>query len=166
MDIALSSQDLKDIFDGELKILLYGDVQKYRTVDELLEPYDRVCILYNWTKNMGHWVCLFKKGDTIYFFDSFGSIPDGRTNMGQIPKQLKYKFGMDYKYLTDLLYNSPYTIDYNPKVLQDKYSSTCGRWCAVRMSMDNLTTEQFNKHFTDDQKLNDHYVIYLTDEEE
>jgi hypothetical protein len=32
--------------------------------------------------------------------------------------------------------------------------------------MDNLTTEQFNKHFTDDKKLNDHYVIYLTDEEE
>ena len=69
MDVALSSQDLKDIFDGELKILLYGDVQKYHTVDELLEPYDRVCILYNWTKHMGHWVCLFKKRDTIYFFD-------------------------------------------------------------------------------------------------
>ena len=26
MDVALSSQDLKDIFDGELKILLYGEI--------------------------------------------------------------------------------------------------------------------------------------------
>jgi hypothetical protein len=111
---------------------------------------------------MGHWVCLFKKSDTIYFFDSFGSIPYGKTNMGQIPEQLKYKFGMEYKYLTDLLLNCPYEVDYNDKCLQDSKSSTCGRYCATRMSFCDLSTDDFNSMFSDDLKNNDKIICYLT----
>jgi len=101
---ALSGSDLKNIFDGELKIILYDKIKNYKHIDDLLHPFNRVCILYNWEPCEGHWTCLFRGDDhKIYFFDSFGSMPDGKTNMGQIPKYLRYKFGMDYKFLTDLL---------------------------------------------------------------
>jgi|688.fasta_scaffold706017_2 hypothetical protein len=165
-DIALSSNDLRKIFNGNLKILLYNEVKKYNSIDELLSPYDRVCILYNWEPAVGHWTCVFrgKHDGKIYFFDSFGSKPDGKTNMGQIPEQLRYKYGMDYKYLTDLLYKCPYNVDYNDKCLQDTNSSTCGRYCATRMAFDDLSTDNFNKMFTNDKKYNDHLICYLTNE--
>jgi hypothetical protein len=165
INIALSSNDLKKIFNNKLKVLVYSDVQDYDDIDDLLAPYDRVCILYNWEPSMGHWCCCFRGIDNkIYFFDSFGSVPDGKTNMGQIPDQLKYKYGMDYKYLTDLLYRCPYDVDYNNICIQDKNSSTCGRHCAVRMSFNDLSTDDYNKMFSDDKRYNDRLICYLTNE--
>lgn len=164
-DVPLSSTDLKDMFDGDLKVMLYKELKKCKTIDDVLHPYNRVCILYNWKSNEGHWTCLFKKGNTIYFFDSFGSIPDGKTNMGQIPKNIRNHMGLDYKYLTKLLYECPYEIDYNPISIQDNSSSTCGRYCALRMALDDMTTEDFNKLFTNNKKLNDELIMNLTNED-
>jgi hypothetical protein len=163
INYALSSSDLKNIFDDKLKIMVYSDLKKYDNINELLSPFNRVCILYNWEPAVGHWTCLFKgKDNKIYFFDSFGSKPDGKTNMGQVPPELRYKRGMDYKYLTDLLLNSPYEIDFNDKCLQDSKSSTCGRYCVVRMSFSDLSTDDFNSMFSDDLKNNDKIICYLT----
>jgi hypothetical protein len=164
-DVPLSSTDLKNIFDGELKVMIYKELKKCKTIDEVLHPYNRVCILYNWTPSVGHWTCLFKKDNTIYFFDSFGSIPDGKTNYGQIPKNIRNHMGLEYKYLTKLLYESPYEIDYNPMPIQDIKSSTCGRYCALRLALYDMTTEDFNKLFSKNKKLNDELIMNLTDEE-
>jgi hypothetical protein len=163
VDYALSSTDLKNIFDDKIKIITYDKIKNYNSIDDLLGEDKRVCILYNWEEDVGHWTCIFMgKDNKVYFFDSFGSVPDGKTNMGQIPKELRYKRGMEYKYLTDLLLKCPYEVDYNPKCLQDSKSSTCGRYCAVRMSFPDLSTDDFNTMFSDDLKNNDKIVCYLT----
>jgi hypothetical protein len=163
INYALSSTDLKNIFDDKIKIIAYNELKNYDNIDDLLEDSGRCCILYNWDTHEGHWTCVFRGNDEkVYFFDSFGSIPDGKTNMGQIPQELRYKRGMEYKYLTDLLLKCPYEVDYNPKCLQDSKSSTCGRYCAVRMSFPDLSTEQFNSMFGDDLKENDKIVCFLT----
>lgn len=163
VDYALSSSDLKNIFGGKLKIMTYDKIKDYNNIDDLLGEDGRCCILYNWEPSVGHWTCLFMGEDNkLYFFDSFGSVPDGKTNMGQIPKELRYKRGMEYKFLTDLLLNCPYDVDYNDKCLQDEKSSTCGRYCAVRMSFPDLTTDEFNSMFSDDLKKNDELICYLT----
>lgn len=164
MDRALSFEDIKDIFDGNIHTYLYSDLQKFNSVDELLEPYNRCIILFNWKPTYGHYCALFKRpNNEVCFFDSFGSKPDGRTNFKQIPKPFRQDNGFDYPYLSKLLYECPYNIDYNDKCLQDDYSSTCGRYCAARMACDDLSTNEFNKLFSKNKKKNDKIIIEITD---
>ena len=77
MNISLSSDDILKALDSKVKIIQYPDISKYKTIDNLLAPYNRVVILYLTTKNYGHWVCIFKnKNNQIEFFDSYGIKPD------------------------------------------------------------------------------------------
>ena len=97
----------------------------------------------------------------IDFFDSFSSKPDHE--LKDIPKQFKMENGMEYPYLTKLLYESPYQIEYNDKVIQHKDSCCCGRYCAIRLSCPNLTIDEFNKLWSKDKKKNDLLSVKLTE---
>jgi hypothetical protein len=162
VDIALSKSDLLKMFDGRLNIYVYNEIKKFNTIDELLGMYGRAIILYNWEPGWGHWVSISKldNGD-IDFFDSFSSKPDHE--LKDIPKQFKMENGMEYPYLTKLLYESPYQIEYNDKVIQHKDSCCCGRYCAIRLSCPNLTIDEFNKLWSKDKKKNDLLSVKLTE---
>lgn len=162
VDIALSKSDLYRIFDNKVNIYVYNEIKKFNSIDELLGKYQKCIVLYNWEPNYGHWVSLSKldNGD-IDFFDSFSSKPD--KELDNIPKQFKMANGMDYPYLTKLLYQSPYQIEYNDKVIQDDSSCCCGRYCAIRLSCPHLTIDQFNKLWGKDKKKNDLLSVRLTE---
>lgn len=55
---ALSGNELIDLLGGKVKIVRYPNIHKYKTIDELLEPYGSTIILYELRKNYGHWVCI------------------------------------------------------------------------------------------------------------
>ncbi len=163
MDNSLTGEDIKNIFDGQIKILTYDQIAQYNTIEKLLSPYNRVAILYVWDKRpyaYGHWVCLFVNvNGNIEFFDSYGTFPDD--TLDTINKNFRELNGEDYRYLTHLLYNYHGIVEYNNKVLQDKKSSTCGKWISYRMIRNDLNIEQFQDLFSKDTKKNDKIIIKL-----
>ena len=51
----------------------YEDLEKYDTIDEVLGKNNGAVILFqNESANAGHWVSLWKKDNTIMYFDSYG----------------------------------------------------------------------------------------------
>ena len=163
MDNPLSGNDLKSIFNNKIKIITYGELINYDTIEDLLYPYNRVCILYVWKKDpnpYGHWNCIFKnKYGNIEVFDSFGNWIDAFLN--DVDKNFRKQNNQLYKQLSHLLYNSHYDVEYNNKKLQNDKSSTCGKWCALRMLKNDLDIDEFNNLFTDDTIKNDRMIIQI-----
>ena len=57
----LSEADLITILGKDTKIIVYPDLAKYSSLDELLpRPYDFIIILLLETPVSGHWCCLIK----------------------------------------------------------------------------------------------------------
>ena len=126
MNYSLSDTDLLNLCPNS-KIVKYNDLIQYKTIDQLL---DKPCFILFETvkKNQGHWICLWKEGDTVYFFDSYGL---------KIEEQKKYvnkNMLVHANYISQLMKKSPYKVDYNPICYQGKKSSTCGRHCAIRIA--------------------------------
>ncbi len=163
MDNPLSGQDIKNYFGGECNVISYNQIKKFKSINELLGKYGRCVILYIWAKNpepFGHWQCVFKnKNGNIEVFDSFGSWIDSFLN--KIDKNFRINTGQNYKYLTKLLYDSGYNVEYNDKKLQDSNSSTCGKWCVLRMMMNKLNIDEFNKLFSKNTKKNDLIILEI-----
>jgi hypothetical protein len=161
MDYPLKSSDIKNIFNGKIKILLYSDIAKYNSIEELLHPYGRVIFLYYWKNEptqYGHWCCCFYNGrGNIEYFNSFGGFID------ETLKDIDYKFrkenNQDYKHLTALMLKHNGDIEYNDKQLQKKVgTATCGRWCCYRMQRMDLNIDEFQKIFNN-IKTNDKKII-------
>ncbi len=138
---SLTSGDIYKFFNGKVKILTFKDIAKYDTLEELLYPYNRVVILFERSKGVGHWTSLHKnRAGDIYFFDSYSIKPEN---------QLKYSAGKN-RYLkqrqkTLLRLFDGHTVKYNPVALQawKKGISTCGRWVISRLSCDHLNSYEF-----------------------
>jgi hypothetical protein len=164
-DNPLSGADIKNYFDGNIKILTYNDLRKYKNIHDLLYPYGRVCILYVWKNERyggkyGHWVCLFiNKNNNVEFFDPYGNFIDDFLN--NIELGIRNQNGEYYKYLSRLLYEYDGKTEYNNKKLQSDITTTCGKWCVFRMLKNNLTIEQFNKMFGKNTIKNDNIILKL-----
>lgn len=165
-DEPLSGEDISRFFNNEIKVLKYGDIKNYKNVEELLEPFGRLAILYPWKKNeggglFGHWVGVFiNSSGNIEYFNSFGSFLEEGA-LKNIDRDFKKKHNEDFKYLTNLFIKSPYTIEYNPKALQNKNTNTCGRWVVYRLLRDDLSINQFNKLFKKNTLLNDKNILKI-----
>lgn len=147
---ALSNFDLLKLVDGLANVVIYDQIYKYKTVDELLGPYGAVFILYLFKPKYGHWCCLIKRTPKIIeFFDSYGGPPD--EVLDHIPKDFKKKSHQDYCYLSRLLWQSPYSIEYNDYNFQKHGANikTCGRFAALRVMLKHLTLKQFARIFND-----------------
>jgi len=132
-------------------IITYNELPKYGTIDKIL-PHSGsyAIILYQNSPNSGHWVALYRRGDSILYFCSYGS---------KIDSQLKWvsadenkKMGINAPYLSQMLEASPYKVYFNTIKHQDedRRISTCGRFCiafikAMKRGMD---MAEFNKRLS------------------
>lgn len=153
LSYALRGTDIEDVFDDNIKIVVYSDLPKYKSLDELLNPYGRVIILYetNGIDN-GHYTCLFRNYQGINYFDPYGmEIEQPLDYFGDGVKELT---NSDDNYLNKLLYQDKYHIFYNQHRLQElrKGISTCGRWCIVRLLYPDIDEDEFYKIFKDASK--------------
>lgn len=163
MSKALSDEDLHKICGDDVKIIKYPDIIQYNTIDELLQPYNKVIILYEFAPNYGHWVSLMKhKNNVIEHWDSYGLKVDDEM---KFIKKMTTKKKYITPHLTKLLYESPYEILFNEFKLQSENPkiATCGRWGAFRLVMMKYSLEEFayiflnNKFFKPDE-----YITILT----
>lgn len=143
--IALSNFDLVDLLDGKATVMLYPDMYKINSIEQLLHPYDACFLLFETEPRMGHWCALLKYGDTVEFFDPYSGYPDDVLKF--IPKDFKKKSKQDYPYLTKLLYECPYKIEFNDNKYQKHNNNinTCGRHCALRILCKDLDNKQYDK---------------------
>jgi hypothetical protein len=159
---ALSNTDIMNLIGGKANLMIYSQLQDYDDLDDVLGKYGALVLLYETSRNFGHWVCVFKvNNNTIEHFDSYGLKPDDEIKF--IPEYFRKIAGADYPHLTALLYNSGYKVIYNEYQLQEKKSgiNTCGRWVATRLNYRNIPQKKFAKFFLEYNDP-DAVVTYLT----
>lgn len=161
---SLSDDDIKNYFKGKVNIVKLKDLtNEFPDIEDALRDYNRLVILIETKRNSGHWVSMSKvksKGGKPYYlwFDSYGLYPQSEAQW--IPKYLKTKNEQRYGLLSDWLSNrlrKDIPVHYSEQRLQGKGTSTCGRWCIIRLEHPELTEYQFAKqmqsdpHFTPDE---------------
>lgn len=162
MDIALSDKDIMRLIKGKANLLTYTELQKYNNIDQVLGPYSALVLLYETSKNFGHWVCVFKVNEnTIEHFDSYGLKPDDELKF--IPEYFREVNYEEIPHLTYLLYNSGYNVIYNEFKLQKKKKgiNTCGRWVATRLIYRMIPQKVFAKFFLEYNNP-DEIIVQLT----
>jgi hypothetical protein len=164
MEQPLSGRDILGMMRGETKIMRYSDLDKYDTIEDVLEPYKSVVLLYPMQKEMGHWTLLFyNRNDEgrpiIEFFDPYGYSVDAELNIASS----KYK--KTKRKLARLLYKSKYPVEYNQYKYQKDGSTinTCGRHVVNRLRHSNLTIKQYHNIFGNDRMPTDQVVTALSE---
>lgn len=165
-EVPFSGNDIRDALDGNVKIIRYEEIHKFKTLDELLNPYDSVCILYQTKPNYGHWCCLFKHRyndiDTVEFNDPYGYKIDEQLEF--INADFRKKSNQDYPYLARLMLESPYKLTYNNKKLQKRADdvSSCGRHCSLRLILKDTPLKQYQDFLMSGGLNADDKATYLT----
>ena len=151
MSRGTTTMDLRHMLDNDrkIKILTYTDLMGYKDIESVLHPENRMILLYETSRGVGHWVCLFKDENhknTLQMFDSYGFLPDSQLDF--VPKEFKKDFYHNRKKLLQMLIKSNLNIRYNQHQLQAPNTATCGRWCVMRLRLSHLTEDEFYKTFT------------------
>lgn len=149
----LSDSQIYDLLEGNVNIVTYEDIHKYSSVEDLLGGFDQCIILFCTHKNYGHWTTLFinPTDGKLNFFNSYGDLKSKYEGYPDAPLKLidkKYRKDsyQDYPYLSELMINSDYELEYNPYDFQ-KLSNrikTCGYWCVLRLYCKKMNDVKFN----------------------
>lgn len=126
MNRPLSDKDiLQAVGRDKIRVVLYHELEKMNSIDELFNGLPMVALLYNSEKQIGHWVLLIRRGKTtIEHYDSYRKPVDDSF----IQREGKVD-------LTRILYNSGVKkVVFNHRKMQKlaKDIATCGRHLIVR----------------------------------
>ena len=152
MNIALSGKQMLELMNHKCNLVQYREVEKYNNIDALLGDYQKCVLLYHTSESFGHWVCLYRVGKTVYFFDSYGVMVDDQLKF--LPKDLREDLNSNHRHLTELLYKSDYLVEYNEYQFQKKNPliNTCGRWTINRLRYPDISVDEYHKLFKDASK--------------
>lgn len=147
----LSSSEIKQKLGGKVKVVTYSQLSKCKTMQQLLEPHNRVVLLYETAPNWGHWVCLLrdpKNKFQVDFLDPYSIFPDDE--LLWISERNRQRLGEKENRLSNIMMDwidQGGTVDYNTAKLQaeGKDVNTCGYHCVVRLFRDDLTPTQYTK---------------------
>lgn len=154
--ILLSANDILEQTKNQVNILVYEDLLKLNSIDEAFDGKPGLVLLYQNSRNSGHWCLLFKTGrNTIYFFDSYGIPMDSEIKWS---RYLVNQGFLQQPALSYLIKKSSYKLLQNTVRYQTLIdgSSTCGRWCIIRFNYRDMSDKDFktymlgNKHYNGD----------------
>ncbi len=149
MGYSLSDSDLKRLIPN-VNIIKYNDLANYNNIDELLQGKPTIILFELTENNNGHWISIFKNNNTIYFFDSYGiKIEDQK-------KYMNKQFFRKINYLSKMLKDSPYKVDYNDTQYQEMSDniSTCGKHVVCRLKCMDLNDNEYEELIKEECKLN------------
>lgn len=147
-NVALSDGQLKQILRGKVNIVMYPDIHKMKSLDEVLGPHGAAIILFESKPGYGHWCSLFRgpgrDNGMVEFFNPYGGYPDDSLKL--IGRGFAAKTNQDVPYLSRLMIQSPYRLSYNQYPFQRQAGGirTCGRHCASRLLLRDLTLDQYH----------------------
>ena len=145
-EYALSNDDINQILKQDTRILTYPELNQVQHIDDALDSMGRMILLYPVeNENSGHWVALWKKGNTISYFDSYGKGVEEPKDW--ISDEKNAMMGQGNDRLTQLLRESGYKVYQNrfPYQPMDGLSATCGRWAVARLVCKDMTDKQFHQ---------------------
>lgn len=150
---ALSNDDIQEILEPDTKILTYPEFANMSSIDECFDKLGR-CIFLFLTKSptMGHWITMFKRGNNIHYWDSYGEPPEAQRKW--ISEEKLEELGEEEPYLLNLLKQSGYRVYWNTHAYQtDKEDvNTCGRWAVARLICKDMDDHQFYNLVKDEMK--------------
>lgn len=163
--ISYSEEDMRRLCEGKVRVIPYSQAQQAANIEDLLGPHGAAIILYETEPNYGHWVAVFEAGPRMLeFFDSYGNPPD--TQLKLVPAAFRPQSGQTAPFLSQLIKQSGrYShVIWNNARLQKTGpgTSTCGRWCALRVCCRNIPLKTFQRWFTGQRLSPDMYVTALT----
>lgn len=163
--IPLSTLDVLNLLDNKVNVVIYKDLKKFKSIDQLLEPYNCCIILYESKPKFGHWCSIIKYGNNIEYFNPYGGDIDN--SLDNIDNNFKKNSNQDYPYLSKLFVDSNYNLHFNEFKFQKRNNNvnTCGRHCVVRCYFKNYDIYEY-KDILDELKGNmdyDDIVVILTE---
>jgi hypothetical protein len=160
-DYALSNDDINRILDPPTHILTYPELARFSSIDEVFDDLGRCIVLYLVNgPTSGHWVCLWRKGDRINYFDSYGDPPE-------TPREaVGGAYDQEEPHLMNLLRDSGCKVYYNSHPYQSDRAAvaTCGRWCVARLLLKDYSDKKFYDIIKHSGQSPDTFVTNLTAE--
>lgn len=159
---SLSDVDIHNVTDAN--VIVYSDLKKYSSLDDLMGDACAAVILFRTAENFGHWTCIFKhNSETVEWFDSLAFRPDDELKKTK-GEQLRIQLGQNLPLLTKLIDESPYRCIYNHYKLQENARdvNTCGRWCILRLALREMGPKEFRNLFINQKFKPDYYASALT----
>lgn len=154
----LSNTDIKKIV-GNVPIIKYPDLANYKTINDALGKKNAFVLFFETINNQtGHWQLVFKQGNVINFWDSYGLAPSGAKKY--IQKQTLNRL-KEFKPLLPNLLNQAVkngmTVTYNKNDYQSWQGdvSTCGRFVSTRLLNRNLSEQEFYNYLQNYMRQND-----------
>ena len=153
---ALSDEELKVILGKNLKIVMYPDLAKYSTIEQLLpNPNDYCIILIVESESKfnisGHWCALLKYDGIYEWFDPYGNDVDVDL-MTWMDRKSRARLHESKPYLTYLLKNRKYIYNKVKYEVLKKGVNTCGSHSSYRIyqfQKYSRTLEDYQKHMQD-----------------
>lgn len=149
MNIPINGKQIKDIFGSHCMVITYKDLYHFTSLHDLFQHVKYVFILYEQTKNKGHWILILKRPRGYEYFDSYGKFVDKALLWTNPLFRKKNKME---PYLSYLFHQSKGRLEFNQYQFQKK-GATCGRWCILRALYSDMSIDEFYSLF---KKLNDH----------
>ena len=149
----LTGKDINRITDGKTEIIQYEQLENISNLEEILNRFGAVVILYTTRKNFGHWVCLFRKNNNVLkeleFFDPYGLKVDQELNISNA-MHLREHQGIVTPHLTSLINKGGYNVTSNTQQLQKflDHVNTCGRHVSMRIRFRDTSLKQYIKLMT------------------
>lgn len=157
----LTETEVKKLAGANTKVIIYPDLRKYDTLQELFGGDTKVIILYLNEKEgenyVGHWVLLSRrveKGKNIVEFnDSYSNFID--EYFDDIPQAKREQLDQENGYLSRLLYDwcqedeANNQVHYNEMELQKLGVdiNTCGRWVGLRARFNEVPLKDWQTEF-------------------
>src|SRR4051812_3506431 len=83
----LSDNSVSEMLNGKSNVILYNQLAKYKNLEDVFGKDGSFVVLYQTSKNFGHWACVFKRSrKKIEIFDSLGYYPDNELKF--VPTEL------------------------------------------------------------------------------
>lgn len=157
----LSDVDLRRMLGkakSRVKVMIYEELKKYKTLDELLPKYkDCAIILLQIQKPgaspVGHWIALLNHHTHFEHFDSYGLDPDEELGITH-----------EHPHLTDIIRATKSRVESSSAKLQAKREAvnTCGRWTVVRCLHAELEKPEFVNMIREVHSIPDVAVTLMT----
>lgn len=157
MNELTSADDMERILGHGTRFLTYPDLARAESIEELFRKGFFV-LLYEHSRNVGHWCCVIRFPNRIEVFDSYGIKPDDELKF--TPRHFREKNHMQFPHLTWLLYQSGVQIEYNHHKFQKPDVATCGRHVVYRLLNRNMPLERY-KYMLRDRHLTPDQLVYL-----
>jgi len=139
----LSNDDINRILGGT-KIYSYPELAEFPTLDDALDSKGRMVVLYlTEDRNTGHWVCVWKDGKSVRYFDPYGNAPEVPKSWNTRLKNMR--LGQAPNYMLKLLKGEGLPVFYNahPYQHQGDDVNTCGRHVVTRLLLKDLGDEDY-----------------------